>query len=75
MEGLWSEAEQAGLGQALAMAVIGGPDTVAHRLEEIIAQTGADEIMMTSQVYDHAARLHSYEIVAGMPGLMEKTGP
>jgi len=39
---------------------------VKNGLEAFIAETGADEIMMTSQIYDHAARLRSFEIVAGI---------
>jgi hypothetical protein len=37
---------------------------VRKALTAFIAETGADEVMMTSQVYDHAARLRSFEIVA-----------
>jgi hypothetical protein len=33
-------------------------------VKEFIAHTGADELMITSQIFDHAARLHSYEIAA-----------
>jgi len=64
MEGRWSEAERAGLQQALSRAIIGSPETVRRSLAAMLAETGADEIMMTSQVYDHAARLRSFEIVA-----------
>ena len=31
-------------------------------LEQVVAQTAADEIIVASQIFDHAARLHSYEI-------------
>jgi len=50
--------------QAFTYAVKGSPRTVRRRLEEIIAQTGADELMITGQIYDHAARLRSFEIAA-----------
>ncbi len=66
MEGRWSPAEKAGLEHALARAIVGSPETVRSGLEAFIAETGADELMMTSQIYDHAARLHSFEIVAGI---------
>jgi alkanesulfonate monooxygenase SsuD/methylene tetrahydromethanopterin reductase-like flavin-dependent oxidoreductase (luciferase family) len=43
---------------------VGGPDAVRHGLAALVAQTGADELMVTSQTYDHAARLRSFEIAA-----------
>jgi luciferase family oxidoreductase group 1 len=64
MDGRWSPAEQAGLDHALARAIVGSPETVRAALTAFIAETGADEIMMTSQIYDHAARLRSFQIVA-----------
>jgi alkanesulfonate monooxygenase SsuD/methylene tetrahydromethanopterin reductase-like flavin-dependent oxidoreductase (luciferase family) len=68
MDGYWSPVEKAGLEHALARAIVGSADTVRQALEAFIAETGADEIMMTSQVYDHGARLRSFEIVAGIMG-------
>jgi len=50
--------------QSFAYAVKGSPTTVRRRLEEIIAETGPDELMITGQIYDHAARLRSFEIAA-----------
>ncbi len=64
MDGRWSEVEKAGLQHALARAVVGSAETVRRTLLAFIAETGADEIMMTSQIFDHAARLRSFEIVA-----------
>lgn len=52
------------LDQALACAVIGGPDTVRAGLSAFAKRTGADELMLTSQVFDHAARKRGFEIVA-----------
>lgn len=45
-------------------AVIGGPDKVRERLLEFAERTGADELMLTTMVFDHADRLRSYELVA-----------
>lgn len=59
-----SPAEQAVLMHTLACSAIGSAETVKGELEEFIAHTGADELMITSQIYDHAARLRSYEITA-----------
>jgi luciferase family oxidoreductase group 1 len=64
MDGLWSDMEQAGLEHALSRAIVGSPQTIAAKLGSFIAETAADEIIMTSQVYDHQARLRSFEIVA-----------
>jgi luciferase family oxidoreductase group 1 len=55
---------RAALANNLAAAVVGSPATLAEGLKRFIARTGADEIMTTSYVYDHAARLRSLEIVA-----------
>src|SRR6188472_2862902 len=50
--------------EMLAYTVAGSAETVRRGLEAIVARTGADELMLTSQIYDHAARLGSYEIAA-----------
>ena len=52
------------LAQALSCAVIGSPATVERGLAAFIARTGADELMVTASIFDHAARLRSYEITA-----------
>jgi luciferase family oxidoreductase group 1 len=59
-----SEFELAGVAQSLAYSVIGNRDTVREQLVSIVEQTGADELMLTAQIYDHAARLRSFEIAA-----------
>lgn len=64
MDGLWSEAEKAMLDRALRYSVVGAPETVKQGLEAVLEETGADEIMLAGHIYDHAARLRSYEIVA-----------
>jgi luciferase family oxidoreductase group 1 len=56
--------ERALLDQVLSCAAIGSPETVKRSLQAFIEQTGADELMITSQIFDHAARLRSYEITA-----------
>ncbi|MGV7208854.1 LLM class flavin-dependent oxidoreductase [Oxalobacteraceae bacterium A2-2] len=56
--------EQMMLDSVLSCSAIGGPDTVARQLKAFIARTGADELMITSQIYEHAHRLRSYEITA-----------
>lgn len=56
--------ERALLDQILSCSAIGSPETVAAQLKAFIARTDADELMITSQIFDHAARLRSYEITA-----------
>ncbi|NDU74312.1 MsnO8 family LLM class oxidoreductase [Actinomadura sp. DSM 109109] len=50
----------------LADQVVGGPDAVRKQLDELVGRTGVDEVMVTTQVFDHADRLRSYDILAGL---------
>ncbi|SFL96243.1 luciferase family oxidoreductase, group 1 [Rugamonas rubra] len=56
--------ERAMLDAVLSCSAIGAPATVAGQLQAFVARTGADELMITSQIFDHAQRLRSYEITA-----------
>lgn len=51
------------LDEVLSCSAIGAPDTVKASVEAFVAKTGADELMVTSQIYDHQARLRSYELL------------
>ncbi len=51
---------------ALGAAVVGGPETVRRGLEDLIARTGADELMVTANIFDHERRKRSFEIVAAV---------
>jgi luciferase family oxidoreductase group 1 len=64
IETFWSPLEKARASQMLARSVIGSPDTVRAGIAAFVAETGVDEIMIVSDVYDHAARLRSFEIIA-----------
>jgi luciferase family oxidoreductase group 1 len=66
MHGLWSDDERAGVQRMLAATASGGPDKVRRELQAIIQRTGAHELIVASAIHDHAARLRSYEIVAGL---------
>lgn len=61
--------EQLALREMLACSVVGSPDTVRAGLQDFVTRTGADELMIASQVFDHEARLRSFEIAgaAGRP--------
>ncbi len=52
------------IAEMLSATVVGAPETVRRGLLAFAERTGADELMLTSQIYDHAARLRSFEIVA-----------
>ena len=66
MDGLWSAAEKAAVQQMLAASAVGGPATVTRQLSQIIAATGANELIVAGALHQHSARLRSYEILAGL---------
>ncbi|WP_437726629.1 LLM class flavin-dependent oxidoreductase [Sorangium sp. So ce861] len=59
-----SPMERAGLDQALSCTVVGSPEAVRRGLDAFIARTRADELMVSSSIFDHAARVRSLEITA-----------
>jgi luciferase family oxidoreductase group 1 len=61
-------AERALLDSVLTCTAIGSPRTVQEKLAEFIERTRADEIMVACNMFDHGARLHSYEIVSAACG-------
>ena len=63
-EGLWSDMERHGVDKALREAIIGSPEKVRRGLAAFIKKTDVDEVMVTGQIFDHTARLRSFEIVA-----------
>jgi luciferase family oxidoreductase group 1 len=69
MEGLWNSFERMAVESRLRAAVIGGPERVRDGLEELLEATGANELILTTEMYSHADRLRSYEIVASIADL------
>jgi luciferase family oxidoreductase group 1 len=63
-------AERAMIEHALSCTALGSPDAVRHWLESFIARTGADELILASQIYHHAARVRSFEIASQVRGAM-----
>jgi luciferase family oxidoreductase group 1 len=59
-----SPAEQAQLRQALACSFVGAPPTVAAGLRAFLAETKADEVIVSAHIFDHAARLRSFALAA-----------
>ncbi|QGQ99731.1 LLM class flavin-dependent oxidoreductase [Paenibacillus psychroresistens] len=61
---LWSEPEKAYVQKSLSFSIVGSRDTVRKRLSHLQEQTQADEWIISAQIYDHEARLKSYQIVS-----------
>ena len=66
IETYWSPMEKLQASSMLACSFVGSPQTIQRGLESFTEQTGADELMVASAIYDHSARLRSYEILAGI---------
>jgi luciferase family oxidoreductase group 1 len=62
----WTPPERAQASAMLTYSFVGGPETVRSGLDAFIERTGVDELIVASAIYDHAARLRSYEILANV---------
>ena len=69
IETYWSPMEKAQASRMLQRTVIGSPATVRRDLDALIAETGADELMIVSDIYDHDLRLRSFRIIAEAMGV------
>ncbi len=60
--------ERASIEQTLdsRSTIVGSPETVRQKIESFIQETKANELIINSQIFDHQARLRSYEIIAEM---------
>jgi luciferase family oxidoreductase group 1 len=66
IETYWSPAEKMQAMGMLACSIVGSPETIRAGMKALIAETKADELMIVSDIYDHTARLHSYELIAAV---------
>ncbi|HEY1186261.1 MAG TPA: MsnO8 family LLM class oxidoreductase, partial [Gemmata sp.] len=64
MDRLWLPHERAHVERMTRCSAVGGPEAVRRWLEQFVAETRADELILAGQIYDHAARLRSFEIAA-----------
>jgi len=64
MDGLWLPHEREAVGSFLGLAMVGGPQKIRAKLEVLLEQTQADELIFTCDVYEHADRIRSYELLA-----------
>ena len=58
----WSPAEDIHLQRMVRYSVIGSPETIRRGIKEVLQETEADELIATAQIFDHSARLRSFEI-------------
>jgi luciferase family oxidoreductase group 1 len=65
LEALWTAQERAGVQRMLAATAVGAPASVRRQLAAIVERTAADELIVAGAIHDHAARLRSYELLAG----------
>src|SRR5262245_48190450 len=65
----YSPAERGLIARNRGRLLVGTTATVLERLSQLIAATKADEVMITTMIYDHSARRHSYQLLAGAFGL------
>jgi luciferase family oxidoreductase group 1 len=63
IESFWSEPEKERASAMLSRSFVGSPEAVRAGLSRFVAETGADELILASAIYDHAARLRSYELL------------
>lgn len=64
MDHIWSAHERETVNHMLAYSFIGGPATIRKKMKSFLEQTGVDEVMATSHIFDHTARVHSYRVFA-----------
>lgn len=64
MNGLWLPHEREAVGDFLGLAMVGSPQKVKAKLEVLLEQTQADELIFTCDLYEHADRVRSYELLA-----------
>ena len=72
IDSYWSPVERAQAQQMLARSIIGSRDTVRTGMQALIQETGADELIIVSDVFDHELRRRSIELIAGAIGCNER---
>jgi len=64
IETYWTLPEKAHVQRMLERSIYGSPDSVRAGIDALVAETGADELMIVSDVYHHPARLRSFQLIA-----------
>jgi luciferase family oxidoreductase group 1 len=71
MESLWQDWERAAVENKLRAAIIGSDASVKAGLQQLVRDTGADEVIVVTDTYEHEDRLQSYQRVAGLASMMK----
>lgn len=64
IDSYWTPLEKARVSLMLERTIVGSQATVQAGMEALVEETGADELIIVSDIYDHEARLHSFELIA-----------
>ena len=72
IETYWTPIEKAQAKRMLARSIVGSLETVREGMSALIEETQADELIVVSDVYEHAERLRSFELIAEAAGLPRK---
>ena len=72
IETYWTPMEKAQAMRMLARSIVGSPDTVRKGVASLVEETGADELIVVSDVYEHSERLRSFELIAESASLSRK---
>jgi alkanesulfonate monooxygenase SsuD/methylene tetrahydromethanopterin reductase-like flavin-dependent oxidoreductase (luciferase family) len=64
MGGAWNDFEEEAVRSMMTYSFVGGPEKVRQGLERFVQQTQVSELLAVSHIFDHAARLRSYELLA-----------
>jgi alkanesulfonate monooxygenase SsuD/methylene tetrahydromethanopterin reductase-like flavin-dependent oxidoreductase (luciferase family) len=75
MEPLWQDFERVAVESKLGAAIVGSDPTVKAGIEKLLDETGADELIVVTDTYEHADRLQSYDRVARIAQTIELKSP
>lgn len=75
IETYWSPVERIQASRMLTCSFVGGPHTLRAELDRFVERTGADELIVSAPIFDHAARLHSYALLAEIAESLDEAAP
>ena len=67
MDAIWTDSEKMHIERMTAEAIVGSPTTAQARIEDLVARTGADELIVMTEAWEHEDRLRSYELLSQLP--------
>ena len=67
MDAIWTDAEKMHIERMTAEAIVGSPATAQARIEDLVARTGAEELIVMTEAWEHEDRLRSYELLSQLP--------